>query len=471
VTVTIEGGTAPIGVTPVPNPPYGTLDTTGLTGNPPTFTYQAPASGPGTAGSDVLTVVAGPWTSQPFNITVPASGTLDIAFGSNGVEVVSFGTYNIQANALVVDSSGNCIVTGTADGGGTPSAAGIVVARFLESDGSPDTNFASSGVAVYQLSGGGPDDGTGLTLIPGGDIGITGTLGAGGNFSLLLDSNGNEVANGSVAPACYPPGLARVSPAGSLTDFYVASASGTAVSPELYPVPLSTPTPLPVATFTGLSLSNPLVAADASSSLLVVAADPANFTYAVTRYLASNGSLVDTFTLCGGTVAPLATAVAVDSLGNIIVSGGDLGGSQQISFVIGGESNPCGFMLADQNFTPGGFPPSGPYSTFSGNAAVTGLAIQPAFDGSTQGVLISGTVTDSSVPPVTHGYVFRADPSNLYNSDPNIPQYPIDSYTPATTTDFFQAIAVDPRGRIVIAGYATFSSSGPNELILVRFWP
>ena len=53
------------------------------------------------------------------------SGALDPYYGTNGTSLTTFGTFETAANAIGIQSTGNAIAAGTADGT-------FYVSRFLE---------------------------------------------------------------------------------------------------------------------------------------------------------------------------------------------------------------------------------------------------------------------------------------------------------------------------------------------------
>ncbi len=121
----------------------GTVSVSGATNGPFTLTQDA-------SGKLLVTGLAGTngvGTGQDFFVErFNANGTVDTTFGTNGVATVDFGTQRDGASESVTDSSGRIVVVGTAGAG----AFGAITR--LNSDGTLDTGFATSGKGLVQVN-------------------------------------------------------------------------------------------------------------------------------------------------------------------------------------------------------------------------------------------------------------------------------------------------------------------------------
>lgn len=102
--------------------------------------------------SDGKTVIAGEvYTNSQYNIAVirlTTDGLQDTSFGSGGVATVDYGG-NEYANDLSMDSAGKFAVAGTTSNGAS-GTEDMLVALF-NSDGTPDTNFSTDGIATVDF--------------------------------------------------------------------------------------------------------------------------------------------------------------------------------------------------------------------------------------------------------------------------------------------------------------------------------
>lgn len=99
-----------------------------------------------------------------------ADGRPDTTFGNGGTVVVPVGTVALPAD-VAVDTGGAVVVAGTAGVGGKAVA---FVRRFL-ADGSPDPAFGVGGTLLIALPGNPQSGATGLALLPGGVVLVTGS--------------------------------------------------------------------------------------------------------------------------------------------------------------------------------------------------------------------------------------------------------------------------------------------------------
>ncbi|GAA4933570.1 calcium-binding protein [Streptomyces coeruleoprunus] len=107
-----------------------------------------------------------------------ADGSMDTAFGDNGVATASFSEFGDVAQAGALQSDGRIVVVGSSD---TPdgSRALFVVARF-NSDGSLDTGFGDGGRVFTDFGAGFSSNAHGVLVQPDGTIVAVGNTGVGG---------------------------------------------------------------------------------------------------------------------------------------------------------------------------------------------------------------------------------------------------------------------------------------------------
>src|SRR5581483_4258477 len=130
------------------------------------------------------------------------NGSLDPSFGSGGKALAHFSTSGADgANAVAIQPDGKIVAGGF--GAGVKSDAAI--ARF-NADGSLDTTFATNGMFLQDLNGGGDDAVRSLVIQPDGRIVAAGFAAATGGFTsdfavLRLNADGsldNSFANGGL---------------------------------------------------------------------------------------------------------------------------------------------------------------------------------------------------------------------------------------------------------------------------------
>ena len=114
------------------------------------------------------------------------SGSLDSSFAAGGRALLDFGG-NDGVGAIALQADGKILVAG--GGNAAPNVANFALARF-DANGSPDASFGQAGKVTVDF--GGADIATGVALQPDGKIVLAGySLGGNSNFALArLDANG-----------------------------------------------------------------------------------------------------------------------------------------------------------------------------------------------------------------------------------------------------------------------------------------
>jgi uncharacterized delta-60 repeat protein len=212
----------------------GSLDTTYASGGPG-LSQLAPALTSVTdlaIQSDGKVVLAGGATDAPAAARFNANGTLDTAFGGDGVVTTpvpsggsgTTGTTAAVADAVVVQSNGDIVLAGSgtrtippADPEGAITVTGFaMLARFL-SNGSIDTGLDSDGVLVVDPLGAASSDAAARTTLNdlqlnGGQYVFAGSV-AGQGYVARYNTNGTADASfaGDTSPASPPPAT-RTSP-------------------------------------------------------------------------------------------------------------------------------------------------------------------------------------------------------------------------------------------------------------------
>ena len=116
------------------------------------------------------------------------NGALDNSFGTDGIVRYDGGHGNAGARGIVILGDGKIVVSGSNHNG---SDLDVVVLKY-KSDGSPDPDFGTAGVVVYD-GGIGNDNGRRLALQQGDKIVVAGNTYNGTNYDALVlkyDSNG-----------------------------------------------------------------------------------------------------------------------------------------------------------------------------------------------------------------------------------------------------------------------------------------
>ena len=184
----------------------GALDTS--FGTEGVVAYQGPKGNDGfrdlAVQSDEKIVVTGYTnTDAGFQILTArynASGSPDIAFGTDGIVRYDGGYGNAGARGILIQEDGKLVVSGSNANG---NDLDVIVLRYA-ADGSLDPEFGSAGVVVYD-AGTGNDNGRRLALQQDGKIVVAGNTQNGTDYDALVlryDSNGvadEDFGNSGVA--------------------------------------------------------------------------------------------------------------------------------------------------------------------------------------------------------------------------------------------------------------------------------
>ena len=421
------------------------------------------------------------WT---FTTAQPLVGSLDTSFDTDGKLTTAFGTGNDEATAIALQSDGKIVAAGHSRIGTNKVFA---LTRY-NTDGSLDTSFDTDGK-------------------------VTTAIGTREDFSyaIAIQSDGKIVAAGtSWNGTVYVFALARYHTDGSLdTSFDTDGKLTTAI---------------------GTSHDEALAIALQSDDKIVVAGfsfNGANNDFALARY-STDGSLDTSFDTDGklttaiGTSGDVARAIAIQSDGKIVLAGtSDNGintgydmalaryntdGSLDISsFGVNGKRT-AGFGIdnddvaraiaiqSDGKIVLAGTSDSGNSPIFALVRYHTNGYPDTSFD--TDGQLTTAFGTDHGIARaiaiqsdgkiVAAGYAYTGDPWKITNSVFALARYntngsldtSFDTDGKRTTAigtgyDYANAIAIQPDGKIVAAGYsAMYSSSGATyDFALVRYWP
>lgn len=242
-------------------------------------------------------------------------GSLDAAFGTDGLIVKAIGSGHDDAYGVAVQSDGRVVIGGYYSSAATTDT---VVLRFL-TDGSPDPTFGTGGVAIHAFSPG-TDEALAMTLASDGRIVLAGCI---------RDAMPNDFL------------VARLLSDGSVDSSF--GVGGLAV------VPFSSAPDL------GLSVA---VQPDGKVVAAGFGSNGANNDFAVVR-LNSNGLPDETFDTGGktmtmiGTSADVANAVAIAPDGTIVAAGRTVSSTADFGLVKyrAGVASISGRVL-----TPGGMP-------------------------------------------------------------------------------------------------------------------
>ncbi len=376
--------------------------------------------GPSQAGgvavqADGKVVVGGSVVGGSFGVyRLNVNGTRDTSFGQGGLATGAAGL----ARDLVLAADGKIVETGE-----------TAVARY-NADGTLDTSFGGTG-SVPLLFAGLAGHGRGVAVLPGGAVVVAGY------------TQGERSPDG-------PMTVNRYTAAGNLDASF--ATGGTAVTPFAAPVD--------VGGYLYTSSTQVAVAADGK----VVAVSSSQTGGFVTDFDVArtnpDGTLDATFGAGGRVTTDLGgddrpSDVVLQPDGKIVVAGMSartLGARLAYAFV---RYNADGSL--DTSFGQGGTVVT-LYGDSGGSAEIDGLALQP--DGKIIGVgwyNPGASVFDQAMLLVR------------LNSDGSVDQQTTVSYPSFGTTG--KAVAVQPDGRIVVAGYVLGRNSLNSDALVARFLP
>lgn len=413
------------------------------------------------------------------HITTAAPGDLDPSFSDDGklIDFLSGGGENV-GSAVAVQADGKIVVAGTSDGTGTTDDFAVV--RF-NIDGSPDTSFDGDGQVITSINSS-DDRANAITIQSDGKILVAGYTWNGSNYDFAVVRYNTD---GSLDPSFDGDGK-TVTGVGTSNDL----AEAIAIQPD----------------------GKIVVAGHSSVGGL-------NTDFAVVRYN-TNGSIDLSFDLDGKVITPVgpgsdeAHGVAIQPDGRILVTGFsrnvpldledfslvryNVNGSLDTSFdgdgkVITPVSDGRDYSYASAIQSDGRIVLAGRTSNqITGNTDFalvrynTDGSLDTSFDGDGKVFTPFGTAADVatavSIQPdgriVAAGYSHSGSSTNLdfavarYNPDGSLDiSFDGDgkAITPlfGTSQDFAQAVALQPDGKVVLAGYS--NNGANNDFAIVRY--
>ena len=362
-------------------------------------------------------VVAGMLSNTPGNKVALArytsTGILDTTFGTAGSVTTSCGSTYEELYSIATQSDGKTVAVGSANYGGT---SGILLIRY-NANGTLDTGFGTGGI-------------------------VTTSIGTSSNYgrAVILQSDGRIVVGGyAYGTSSYDFALVRYNSDGSLDTTF---GTGGVVLTDV-----------------GTSSDYAYSMAVGADGKIVLAGASSNNTYydlAVVRYN-SDGSLDTTFGSEGkvitsvGTSSDYAYSVAVQSDGKVVAAG------------YASVNSYADFALVRYN-VDGTLD-----TTFGGTGKITTAV-------ATNSDMAYAVAVQSDGKIVAAGYAYGAANNNdfalvRYNADGSLDTTfgtggkvitPI-----GTSSDYGRAIALQPDGRIVVAGYAGSTTS--DNIALARY--
>jgi uncharacterized delta-60 repeat protein len=333
------------------------------------------------------------------------AGDLDPSFGIGGKVVTDFEGSFDRARAVAVQPDGKTVAAGAA---GVPGGGlRFGVARYAV-DGQLDPSFGNGGRVTIGF-GGLADEATGVAVQPDGRIVVGGT------------SNFGRIA------------LARLNPDGSPDTTF--GSNGTVV----------------VDAPTGSSEQLAALALAPDGKIVTAGNRIAPQVFLVARF-GSNGALDASFgsggkvTTSFGTAFALGRAVAVQPDGRIIAAGTQGGGTQS-------------FALARYNVDgslDSGFGSAGRVTTdFDFFAGVGGVAVTPAGQ-----IVAAGSTSGATTRFALARYNSNGDLDPTFGAGGKVT-----SFAAAGAS----ALALEPDGKIVAAGFATVGASGDRDFAVARY--
>ena len=379
------------------------------------------------------------------------TGGLDGGFGTGGTVVTALGSGASAANAMLVQPDGKIVAAGEAVG----SAADFAVVRYL-SNGSVDPEFCGAGQTIVAV-GAGADAANGVALQSDGNLVVAGSTHNGDDLDVavirLLGNPvpeidiefpvGSPLADGSgtvdfgdttvaTGPRIYRDVTIRNTGSANLTGLFV-SIDGPAAGDYLISQPASM-TLAPGAT-ANVALSFLPTAEGVRSANLHVASNDAN-EGSFDLSLTGSGKVPPTIT----TVTPL-----VPGMANV---------SYNMMFTATGGTPPYFWDVASGTLPPG--------LSLSGLAMLTGTPTQPGtYSFTVRATGSDGRASTQACTLTVMGEIHKGFADPLFSGDGKLV---IDF---AGGNDSAQAVAVQPDGRILVAGYS--QTGGVEDFALVRY--
>ena len=454
----------------------GTLDPSFGTGGKVTTSLGTPTDQAEAVAvqPDGKIVIAGHAGSGYVLARYDPDGTLDSAFGAGG-EVGPFSGAANDLRALALQPDGDIVAVGYSNSGLGPGAgSGISVLRF-NPNGTPDMSFGSGGVSYVLFAYNGQysrDVGNALAVQPDGQIVVAGsdiapgssdqnfalirltptgtldsTFGTGGKLTTSFGSSAEEAtgmalqADGKIVAAGYSflsgrnvVALARYNPDGTLDTTFGSGGQRTT----------------PIGAFSAKATAT-TVQADNKIVVAGFASNGSDDDFALARYN-PDGTLDSTFGTAGTTTTAIGTsddhanAMLIATDGTILAAGStqttDCTNSPYTTFALA-RYQPAGSL--DSSFGAGGVVRTGfEASTPASSDVVNAVALQS--DGR---IVAAGSTTvsrDSDVAVTRYNTDGTLDPS--FGTGGKV------TTSLGTPTDQAEAVAVQPDGKIVIAGHA-----------------
>ncbi|WP_456448023.1 delta-60 repeat domain-containing protein [Oceanithermus sp.] len=415
-------------------------------------------NGRGTASADVADV----------RVRCGDSGSLDTSFGSSGSTVTPLVSLQAQAKALAVLADGRLLAAGEKAGGGYPNLA---LARF-DADGALDTSFGSAGRVVEDL--GSTSRANALVVGDDGTVVVGGSVyGSDSDFLLIRYTAGGQRDSGFGSG-----GLVRTGFASGSHDYLRALLplpdgrllAGGRSGDDFALARYKTNGGLDSGFGTGGRVRTPMGSGGVGVYAMALQADGkvvavgkqysgGNAQFAVARYL-PGGQLDTGFGGGSGYVLldyagknDAAHAVALLPDGKIMVAG-QVTDSSSHGFPALVRLNANGSL--DASFGSGGWQVLSSAPT----GALYALALQP--DGK---LLLAGNAPDTSLSYAAF-LLARLLPGG--GLDPGFGDGGL-SITEFGGDAWIRALALQPDGRIVVAGYA--NGAGSEGFALARYWP
>ena len=155
--------------------PDGTLDTTFATNGttnsislPPNYIQVFVAIQPG--DKIIVAYTAGSSSAEEFAVRrFNVDGSVDTSFGTSGLALVAIPDRdNAEVRALAIDASGKILIGGRAlnNSSAFPNTTEVFAAARLNADGSPDSSFGSAGTAIISFDPSDSADLTGIGIQP-----------------------------------------------------------------------------------------------------------------------------------------------------------------------------------------------------------------------------------------------------------------------------------------------------------------
>ncbi|MDB5314047.1 MAG: hypothetical protein JWO38_8249 [Gemmataceae bacterium] len=362
--------------------------------------------------------------------TPAGGGVLDPTFGAGGL-VMTQSTPGTFAHAVAIDPQGRSVVVGETFGAPGQGIDDFLIIR-LNPNGTPDTSFGTGGRQVLDLGPGSRAIAHGVAIDPSGNITVVGTATIGG------------VTQAEVA---------RLDPAGQFEPGFGNNGQETLPSPT---------------TTTSLSA----VALDANGNIVVVGSggNPGSTDFFIVgRLIAATGMADPTFNggvgslrnfHVGGTNSDVANGVAIDAAGNIVVAG-----SSQNTVSLRNMTGVARLLGATGNFDPTFG--TGGSTTFNLPGSTDDLAEAVAIDPAGR-VVLAGSFNPSATQTRIALARLAAGTGALD------PTFGVDgAFTTANfggTNEFANDVAVRPDGRIVAAG-ATNTGPGGEDFAVLQLSP